>query len=65
MAGRRSHGRLSALNVVVHQGTTNAVTAARTSLRFWKMRPWIACSLSVRFHRSATPFVSGSSTKPF
>ena len=23
-----------------------------------------ACSLSVRFHRSATPFVSGSSTKP-
>ena len=52
MTGRRSHGRLSALNGVVHQGTSPATTASRSeshrqggldTVRQWAWEgPWAA-----------------------
>jgi hypothetical protein len=42
----------------------NCPTAFLTSSSVLKIRPWMACSLSVRLNRSATSLVSGSSTNP-
>ena len=59
---RRGYSSFSSRQVVLYRSTTASLR--RDLLEVRKMRPWIACSLSVRFHRSAPPFVSGSSTKP-
>ena len=37
MTGRRSHGRLSALNGVVHQGRTTPAQAAGVTDRLWEI----------------------------
>ena len=65
MTGRRSHGRLSALNGVVHQGTSSSVCPARVSVcdRLQKLSRSAQGADDSRFTRSykyATPIWKAS-----